>query len=148
ERRARASSPRAAGGRTRVSILRELTGGGRASAHELVAESVQGEDELRMAGVRLGLAAGAGPVDGPRARRGHRVVAPDPVQQLVAGERRPAVLDEVAQELELLGREPERERVARDLGAAEVDLDGPEAVEVAAPGTVGAAAEPGLDPGE
>jgi hypothetical protein len=56
-----------------------------------------------------------------RARRRHRVVASDVVQQVVARADEPAVLDEVPQQVELLGRQLDGPALARDLGAAEVD---------------------------
>src|SRR6187399_1307491 len=86
------------------------------------------EQVLWMARVRLDLLPHPGDVDVDGARRRHRVVAPDFVQQLVPGERRAAMLGEVFQEQELPGGEVERLAVAGDLGLAEVDADGTEPV--------------------
>ena len=49
-----------------------------------------------------------------------RRVAPDVLEQLAARDERAAVLDEVAEQLELQARELDRRAAARDLGAAEV----------------------------
>src|SRR5262249_24381253 len=91
------------------------------SPHELVREAVQGENELRVARIRLDLLAQPGDVDVDGARGRHRVVAPRLVEQLLAGDRGAAVLDEVSQELELAGREIVRDAVAQRLRLAEVD---------------------------
>ena len=71
------------------------------SAGELVPESVNRQDVLRVTGIRLDLLPQPCDVhvDGPRGR--HRVVSPDLVEKLFASERRAAVLDEVAEELKL-----------------------------------------------
>src|SRR5690349_10970209 len=71
------------------------------SSHELVAEAVHGEDVLGRARVGLQLAPQPGHVHVHRARGGHRVVAPDLVQELVPREGGAALADQVAQELEL-----------------------------------------------
>lgn len=65
---------------------RRCRGGVRApaSADELVPEAVDGQDELRVIAVGLDLASQPGHVRVDRARGGHRVVAPDVVQQLVS----------------------------------------------------------------
>src|SRR5688500_9945351 len=97
-------------------------------AYELVAEAVHGENVLRMARVGLDLLAQPGDVDVDRARRGHGVVTPDFVQQLVAGERGAAVLEEIAQELELARGELQRRPFFRRLGLPEVDADVAESV--------------------
>ena len=81
------------------------------SPRELVAHAVDGEDVLRMARIWLDLLPQPGDVDVDGARRRHRVVAPDFVEQLVARQRGAAVLDEVAQQLELARRELERRAV-------------------------------------
>ena len=92
---------------------------------ELVAHPVDGEDVLRVPRNRLDFLAQPGDVDVDGARRRHRVVAPDLVEQLLAGQRRAAVLDEVAQQLELARRQLERLAVPGDLGLAEVDATSP-----------------------
>jgi hypothetical protein len=66
---------------------------------------VTGQDELRVGGNALELLAEGGDAHVNRAALRQRVVAPDLVQELAAGEERPAMLDEVAQELELHARE-------------------------------------------
>ena len=74
-----------------------------------------------------------------RARRRHGVVTPDLVQQFVARERRAAVLDEVAEQLELPGRQIDRLPGLQHLGAPEVDRHVAEAVVLAdRPGSRGA----------
>src|SRR5258706_5212850 len=65
-------------------------------------------------------------VDRARDRRG--VVAPDFVEQLVAGQDGAAVLDEVAKQLDLERRELDRRPFAPHLGAAKVDVNGAESV--------------------
>ena len=78
------------------------------SAGELVPESVNGEDVLRVPGIGLDFLPQPGDVhvDGPRGR--HRVVSPDLVEKFFTRERRTAVLDEVAEELELARGQLER----------------------------------------
>ena len=70
-------------------------------ADELVAHAVHREDVLRVAGVGLDFLPQPGDVYVDRARRRHRVVAPDFVEQFVAGQRRLAMLDEVLEQQEL-----------------------------------------------
>ena len=75
---------------------------------ELIAHPVDREDELRVSRGGLDLLAQPRDVDVDGPRRRHRVVAPDLVEQFLAGERRAAVLDEVAQQLKFARRELER----------------------------------------
>src|SRR5688500_13849817 len=97
-------------------------------AYELVAEAVHGENVLRMARVGLDLLPKPGDVDVDRARRGHGVVAPDFVEQLVARQRRAAVLDEVAQQLEFTRRQLNLGIISPHFGFTEVDRDVAEGV--------------------
>ncbi len=95
---------------------------GQRLSRELVAHPVNGEDVLRVARVGLDLLAQPGHVHVDGARRRHRVVAPHLVEQLLARERRAAVLDEVAQQLELPRRQLDR-LAAWSSPPAEVDPD-------------------------
>ena len=76
-----------------------------ALAHELVAQPVNRQDVLRDARVRFELLPQPRDVDIDRARRRRGVVAPHLGEQLLARNRRAAVLDEIAEEVKLLGRE-------------------------------------------
>src|SRR5947199_2173364 len=93
------------------------------SAGEAVPPPVHGEDQLGARRVALQFLTQRGGVDVHRAGGGHGVVPPDLVEQLVSGEQRAPVLDEVGEELELQRREGDRLAAAEDLGAPEVDAD-------------------------
>src|SRR5688572_22081299 len=75
---------------------------------ELVAETVNGEDVLRMPGIVFELLPEPRHVHVHRPRGGHGVVAPDLIQQLVARQGGSAVLEKVAQQLELERRQFDR----------------------------------------
>src|SRR5438445_9291995 len=98
------------------------------SARELVPETVDGQDELGVAGVALQLLAQRRDmdVDGSRDRRG--VVTPHVVQELVSRQELAPVRDEILKELELERGERDRLAFPRHLRAAEVDLDVAEGV--------------------
>ena len=95
--------------------LRRLDGRGDRSAsgllgrqHEAVADVADGADQGLVLGPELGPEAAYVDVDGAGAAE--VVVAPDLLQQLVAGEDPAGVLGEVLQQLELLERQVERPR--------------------------------------
>src|SRR5258708_40097273 len=83
-----------------------------------------------------------------RAGRRYGVVAPHRVEQLVAGDGGPAVLDEVPQKMELLGRELQGDAVALDLRPSKVDADGAETIGIGRSDGAGPATQPGLDPSQ
>jgi hypothetical protein len=85
---------------------------------ELVPESVNRQNVLRQAGVGLELLPQPRDVDVDRARRRSRVIAPDLREQLVARDRRAAVLDEITEQVKLLGGELDGHAVLRNLGLA------------------------------
>src|SRR3954454_21951797 len=58
-----------------------------------------------------------------RARIACERVAPDPLEQLIAGEHKPAVVEQLPQQVELLGGELHLLAVDGDLAPARVDLD-------------------------
>src|SRR6188768_1470894 len=81
------------------------------------------DDELRMPRVGFDLLPQPGDVHVDRARGGHRVIAPDFVEELVARERGAAVFDEVLEQQELARGDLEGLPVARDFGPAEIDAN-------------------------
>src|SRR5262249_2979953 len=98
------------------------------SAGELVPETVDGEDVLRRFGIRLDLLSQSSDVDVDCPRQRHVVVSPHLGEQLVARQRRAAVLDEMSQQLELARRQIQRLPAACDLDPAEVDDNVTEAI--------------------
>src|SRR5688500_4109934 len=90
---------------------------------EFVPEAVVGDDVLRVAGIVFELLSEPRDVQVDGARRRHRVVAPDLVEQLVAAERGAAMFDEILQQLEFACREVEGRAGLDDLSATEVDGD-------------------------
>src|SRR5581483_3386916 len=81
---------------------------GTRSPEELVAEAVDGDDELRRPGMTLDLLPQPRDVDVHRARQRHLVVPPHVGQQLLARQRLAAPIDEVPQQLELARRQIDR----------------------------------------
>src|SRR5690242_9649756 len=73
----------------------------RALSRELVAETVDGVNELRILRIALDLLTQPRDVDVDGARHRHLVVAPHFRQQLIARQRRPAMRDEMPEQLEL-----------------------------------------------
>lgn len=67
------------------------------STDEFVAEAVDGQNKLRVARIGFELSPQPSDVNVNGARRGHRVVAPHFVQQLIPRDSRAAMLYEVAQ---------------------------------------------------
>src|SRR5207247_10831145 len=88
----------------------------RRSSHELVPHPVHGQDQLGPE-----LLAERGDVHVHSAGDRRRAVAPYLVEQLVTRENGAAVVDEIAQQLQLQTGEIDLFAVARDDGAAEVD---------------------------
>src|SRR5215510_9458628 len=79
------------------------------------------DDVLRMRGIRLQLVTERSDVDVDGARDRCRIVAPDLVEEHLAGEYRAAMLDEIAQQLELERRQVDLPRAAHDVRTAKVD---------------------------
>ena len=95
--------------------------------NELVSRAMNREDVL--GGVRrfLDLLPQLGDKVVDRARGGEFLVAPDLVEDLLAGHHLSGVLDEVAEQVELAGRELNALLAAPRLVQLEVDLDVPDA---------------------
>src|SRR4030095_8162074 len=72
-----------------------------ASADEAVTHAVDRDDVLGLGRVALDLLAQRGHVHVDGARLQHAGIAPDVLEQLAARDERPAVFDEVAQQLEI-----------------------------------------------
>src|ERR1700733_6668532 len=104
------------------------------STRELVAESVQGENPLRLMGIFLQLLAQPGHVNIHGSAGGDATVAPNLAKQGFARDRGSAVLEQVAEELKLLGRERHGLAMALDFGAPHIHADGSELVNVACGG--------------
>jgi len=80
---------------------------------EFVAEAVNGQNKLRVARIGFELSPQPCDVNINGARRGHRVVAPDFVQQLIPRKNRAAMLYEVAPKKEATATpQPERRKTA------------------------------------
>src|SRR5687767_6690456 len=89
------------------------------SPEEFVADAVERDDESRLGRVAFDLLAQFGDVVIDRAAEGVPV-APDFVEQLIAGHRLAAMPDEILQQLKLTGGEFERATRLRRLVGAEV----------------------------
>src|SRR5581483_1997655 len=87
---------------------------------ERVPDSAHGVDQARLAG-RLGLPAQVPDVDLERVRGWTEVVAPDPVEDHVAGEHLPRVAQEELEEQELRPRQLDRTVAAPNLAGARVE---------------------------
>src|SRR5262245_7364289 len=93
------------------------------STHELVARAVHGEDVLRLVRRRLDLLPQLRDevVDGPRGRG--FLVAPDLIEDLLAGHDLAGVRDEIPQEVEFARREVDALAGALRLVRPEIDVD-------------------------
>src|SRR4051812_20005958 len=108
-------TPATTSGRTqkRTSLARS----DRSIVRHVVADAPDGDDGTGVAD----LAAELADVDIDRARVAGERVAPDALQQLVARQHHPAVLEQGPEEVELLGRELDVAGADRDLAPAGVD---------------------------
>src|SRR4029077_12030814 len=79
-----------------------------ASAEEFVTEPVDGDEVLGRLGIGLNSLSETRDMDVDRACQRHVVVPPHLREQFIPGKRRPAVLDEMAQQLELPGGQVDR----------------------------------------
>src|SRR5439155_7351187 len=95
-------------------------------AAEDVAHAADGVDELRRRGVVFKCRTEPVDVDIDRPRLARVVVAPDVLEELVAGERLPGVAEQERQQLERLRLDRQRLSVAQEPVPGEVDLDAPE----------------------
>src|SRR6478672_6198739 len=117
------------------------------SAGRLVARSPHGLDQLRRRGIRLDLRPQPLDRDVDQARVAEIVVAPDPVEQDVAGQDLAGVPDELEQQVELGPGERDLRAVAKHAAASDVDR---ECTEAQGGDVVTAAGPPerGPDPGD
>src|SRR6266542_4436148 len=101
-----------------------------ASAHETIAKTVNGDEVRRPMRAALELPPQARHVDIDGPGRGRRIVFPDALDELVARERRPFVLEEIAEQAKLLGAQIDHLAVSHHGGAARVDAHVVEMVHV------------------
>src|SRR6266704_6713366 len=118
-----------------------------ASAGELVAETVDGDDEPRIGRPVFDLLPELRDVHVDGARQGRGVVVPDGVEELLPRHDLPAVLDEVPQEPHLARRQIERLPLPAGLPLPEVDRHGAELVGLETDGPARGAAQHRLDAG-
>src|ERR1044071_1788126 len=93
------------------------------SARKLVADAMNGDDVVRVAGSVFDLLAELGDVHVNGACERQALVAPDVVEELVAADDLAATLDEVAHDLELAGRKLKLSAPLLRFERFEVELD-------------------------